>query len=80
MYDPATGRTYDGVNADRTVNRNSGAESTIHGLMTMLALDAAPRVRAAARVAEPADRLTWRLVEAEDGRLGDGAEVVRSNK
>ena len=33
--------------ADGTVNRNSGAESTIHGLLTMLALDARPAVRGA---------------------------------
>lgn len=45
MYDPDTGRTYDGLAADGTVNRNSGAESTIHGLLTMLALDARPEVR-----------------------------------
>lgn len=76
MYDPVTGRTYDGVNADRSVNRNSGAESTIHGLLTMLALDAAPRVRTAARIAEATDRKTWRLLEAEEGRLGGGAQAV----
>ena len=43
-YDPATGVTIDGIAADGTVNRNSGAESTIHGLLTMLALDAHPAV------------------------------------
>ena len=42
MYDPATGRTFDGVSPDGKVNRNSGAESTIHGLLTMLALDGTP--------------------------------------
>ncbi len=36
MYDPATGRGYDGINDATTVNRNSGAESTIEALMTML--------------------------------------------
>jgi len=45
MYDPATGRTFDGINPDGSVNRNSGAESTIHGLLSMLALDAHPAVR-----------------------------------
>ncbi len=48
MYDPATGVTFDGLAADGTVNRNSGAESTIHGLLTMLALDAHPGVRSQA--------------------------------
>ncbi len=45
VYDPATGVTYDGVAPDGTVNRNSGAESTIHGLLSMQALDAHPQVR-----------------------------------
>jgi hypothetical protein len=40
MYDGASGRTYDGVSGDGVINRNSGAESTIHGQLSMLALDA----------------------------------------
>ncbi len=48
MYDPATGVTFDGLQPDGTVNLNSGAESTIHGLLSMLALDARPRARAVA--------------------------------
>jgi hypothetical protein len=43
-YDQATGRMYDGVSGDGVVNRNSGAESTIHGQLSMLALDANPDV------------------------------------
>ena len=42
VYDAATGRTFDGVEGNGTVNRNSGAESTIHGLLSMLALEATP--------------------------------------
>src|SRR5215207_8081032 len=76
MYDPATGRTFDGINPDRTVNRNSGAESTIHGLLSMLALDAHPAVAARARVAGRQAQVTWRLVEAEAGTLAGDAEVV----
>ena len=45
----ATGVTFDGVQADGTVNRNSGAESTIHGLLAMIALDAHPTVSALAQ-------------------------------
>jgi len=48
VYDPATGVTYDGVQADGSINRNSGAESTIHGLLSMIALDAHPDVAARA--------------------------------
>jgi len=76
MYDPATGRTFDGINPDRSVNRNSGAESTIHGLLSMLALDAHPAVAARALVAGRQAQVTWQLVEAEAGTLTGAAEVV----
>ncbi|MGH9246434.1 MAG: hypothetical protein ACRD29_19400 [Acidimicrobiales bacterium] len=75
MYDPPTGRTYDGVTGDGVVNRNAGAESTIHGLLTMVALDQMPHVAALAAVAAVAERHTWTLVEAEAGQLGPGAEI-----
>lgn len=74
MYDPATGVTYDGLQPDGTVNRNSGAESTIHGLLTAIALDAHPDVRAdAVALTEVTDRegLSW--VEAEDAVSTTGA-------
>jgi len=77
MYDPATGVTFDGVSAAGVVNRNSGAESTIHGLLSMLALDAAPDVAAAARVAQPTARHTREVLEAETATLGGGAAVVK---
>jgi hypothetical protein len=77
MYDPATGVTFDGVSADGVVNRNSGAESTIHGLLSMVALDAAPDVAAAARIAQPVNRHTWKLLEAESATLSGGASVVK---
>jgi hypothetical protein len=74
MYDPATGRTFDGVDGAGLVNRNSGAESSIHGLLAMLALDASPDVATVARSADVAERHTWQLVEAESGTLaGDAA-------
>lgn len=78
MYDPSTGVTFDGVSADGVVNRNSGAESTIHGLLTMEALDAAPDVAALAHAAGPvAYRDGQRAVEAESATLTGGARVVR---
>ena len=41
--------TFDGVSSrDGTMNRNSGAESTIHALLTMIALDARPELAARA--------------------------------
>lgn len=77
MYNPATGATNDGVNGDGTVNLNSGAESTIHGLLTMLALDAGPDLAALAKAAGvPVLRDGQRTVEAESGRLTGAASVV----
>lgn len=56
MYDPATGRTFDGIDHPGLINPDSGAESTIHGLLAMLALDANPHVAAVARTASLRDR------------------------
>ena len=77
MYDPTTGRTFDGLEADGRVNRNSGAESTIHGLLSMLALDAHPDVAAAATGRNlRAQQRTWTILEAEAGALQGNARVV----
>jgi hypothetical protein len=42
MYDPASGRCFDGVRNSSEVNKNSGAESTIESLMTLVDLEAYP--------------------------------------
>ena len=77
MYDPTTGRTFDGLEADGRVNRNSGAESTIHGLLSMLALDARPELAAAATSRNlRTEHLSWTLFEAEAGSLRGDAVVV----
>lgn len=73
MYDPATGVTYDGIQPDGTINRNSGAESTIHGLLTMIALDARPEL--AERAANITDVIALHgltTVEAEDATSTTG--------
>ena len=76
MYHPATGVTFDGINTNGEVNQNSGAESTIHGLLSMLALDAEPALRRQALEAGRRTQVTWQLVEAESGALAGGATVV----
>lgn len=38
IYDPATGRSYDGIVGPERVNANAGAESTIEGLFALTAL------------------------------------------
>ncbi len=75
MYDAATGRTFDGLETDGRINTNSGAESTIHGLLSMLALDAHPVVKADSYDAARESLETWQLVEAESGTLS-GGEVI----
>ncbi len=76
-YDPATGVTFDGVAPDGTVNQNSGAESTIHGLLTMLALDAHPAVRRIAQTASVQQYVGTSVVQGEDGALSGDARAVR---
>ena len=36
MYDPATGRCFDGIKSEEEISKNSGAESTIEALMILL--------------------------------------------
>ncbi len=76
-YDPATGVTIDGIAADGTVNRNSGAESAIHGLLTMLALDAHPAVKKIAQTASVQDQVGVEYLQAEDAQLAGGAKAVK---
>ncbi len=76
-YDPASGITFDGVNGDGVVNRNSGAESTIHGLLTMQLLDANPDLAALARAAgEVRSRQGETVSQAETAQLSGPAQAV----
>ncbi len=80
MYDPATGRTFDGISGSGEINRNSGAESTIHGLLSMLALDAHPTIARLARTADIERRRGTLTLEAEDGALtGDASAIERAD-
>ncbi|WP_194421023.1 hypothetical protein [Microbacterium abyssi] len=77
-YDPATGVTFDGIETDGRVNRNSGAESTIHGLLTMLLLDAH---RDIARIATSVTGLRshhgLRAIDAESARMSPGCTIEK---
>jgi len=42
MYDPSTGRCFDGINNENYVNKNSGAESTIEALLTIIEVEKNP--------------------------------------
>ena len=45
LYDPGTGRCYDGINNATQINQNAGAESTIEALLTLLAVEQNPIAR-----------------------------------
>lgn len=78
VYDPTTGVTFDGVETDGRINRNSGAESTIHGLLTMLLLDANRDVAALATSITGLTSFSGiRVLEAEAARLSAGCVVER---
>jgi len=77
VYDPSSGVTRDGIAGDGKVNLNSGAESTIHGLLTMQVLDANPDLAALATAAASIrgrDGLT--VLEAESGSLYGDSTIV----
>ena len=42
MYDPETGRCFDGILSETEINKNSGAESTIEALYAILEIEANP--------------------------------------
>lgn len=76
VYEPATGVTFDGVETDGRVNRNSGAESTIHGLLTMLLLDANRDIAGLATSITGLSSFSGlRVLEAEAARLSPGAVI-----
>lgn len=73
MYDPETGRGYDGINGANAymVNRNAGAESTIEALMALERLVREP-VAARYLTMKEASRSPAVYVEAEDGKPAAG--------
>src|SRR5699024_12481808 len=69
--------TVDGIEPDGTVSLSSGAESTIHGLLAMIALDAEPRLARTARCISgraQARGMLW--LPAEDAELSGDAQVI----
>ncbi len=45
MYNPETGRTFDGINSPEKVNLNSGAESTVETLLALSVMELNPRAK-----------------------------------
>jgi hypothetical protein len=77
-YNPAAGTAIDGIEPDGRVNPNSGAESTIHALLTMLALDADPELRTRAiGISHTVSTHGLSVVEAESGAITGSGSVVK---
>src|SRR5215216_3987300 len=81
MYDPATGRGYDGLQGPSSfrVNLNAGAESTIEALMALQAINDDP-VASRYLLYKPATDNPWQVLEAENARQtgGDAVESYRT--
>ncbi len=77
-YNRDNGAAVDGIEPDGRVNQNSGAESTIHALLTMLALDANPKLKAnALGINKTVATHGLSVVEAESGTIAGGGSVVK---
>ena len=76
MYQPATGAVYDGLNGDGSINRNSGAESTIEGLLALMNVVNDPVARDYLGYQRLLAQTTYQKVEAESGALSGAAAVV----
>jgi len=76
MYQSATGVVYDGLNGDGSVNRNSGAESTIEGLLALMNAGNDPVARGYLGYHRLLAQTTYQKVEAESGALSGAASVV----
>ena len=76
MYDPATGRGYDGLQGPSSfrVNRNAGAESTIEALMALQAVNDDP-IASGYLLYKTATNNSWQVLEAENARQARGDPV-----
>ncbi len=79
MYFPETGRVYDGINGPTQfrLNRNSGAESTIEGLMSMIAIADIPEAVDYLHVT-PVGGNQYHILQAEAGDRVNGTPVYFS--
>lgn len=76
MYNPDNGRVFDGINGPVSwrVNRNSGAESTIEGLLSMSVLATLPQAERYLHV-QPAPFTSYQVLEAETGQRVVGTPI-----
>jgi hypothetical protein len=76
IYQADTGVVYDGINGDGTINHNSGAESTIEGLLALMNAVNDPVASAYLAYTHVDRQDAATKTEAEAGTLGGGATTV----
>ncbi|MEX2190071.1 MAG: glycoside hydrolase family 9 protein [Bacteroidota bacterium] len=77
MYDTSTGRCYDGITDSTHLNRNSGAESTIEALYTLLEIEQYPEAMQYLNYRRSSTRLTDdEFVGIFRSSTGDELELV----
>jgi len=75
MYDPATGRGYDGIDAALKVNSNAGAESTIEALMALQAVIRVPEAARYLQYQAEGEQRGWHALEAESAHEVAGQPI-----
>ncbi|MDP2884796.1 MAG: hypothetical protein Q8P51_07240 [Ignavibacteria bacterium] len=79
MYDPATGRCFDGISDSTSLNRNSGAESTIEALYTLLEIEQYPLARKYLNYKKKSSRSTKETLSATFQNDAGNALVLTLN-
>ncbi|HUI11363.1 MAG TPA: hypothetical protein VL221_13615 [Bacteroidota bacterium] len=84
MYDPAAGRCLDGIRDASTLNMNSGAESTIEALATLIEIErypgAAKYLRCRNVASGSSDGVAWALFRSPDGAEATLARAVDTGR
>jgi hypothetical protein len=79
MYDSTTGRCFDGISDPTRLNRNSGAESTIEALYTLLEVEQYPLARKYMNYKKKSSRSTKETLSATFQNDADDTAVLTIN-
>jgi hypothetical protein len=81
MYDSTTGRCFDGINDSTGLNRNSGAESTIEALYTLLEIEQYPLAKRYLNYKKKSSRSTREMMSATfQNDVGDAVTLTMNLK
>jgi hypothetical protein len=80
VYDSASGRCYDGINSPTVINKNSGGESTIEALHTLLEVENYPLARKTLHAVTRSSKETDKMLYGEFDLGRDGTGVLLLDK